>query len=459
VRARAAISLALIAAAGCSYASPNSAASESARTLSAVPAAHGPARPGPFTSGKISHIVIIVQENRSPDDLFAGLKGADTQSYGLDSGGKRIELAPIALTAPYDLDHEHRAYALESDNGAMNGFNLEHSSDCKDPKSCPKPDVAAYGYVPRKEVEPYFEMASQYAFADKMFATNQGPSFPAHQYLISGTSTVSASSTVRVSENPYTPKQTFTGGCDSPVGSLAINIDTNGQELQETYPCYDRETLMDLLAAKGLSWRYYEWKTGAGLWNAPDAIKHLQEGSQFSTEVVAPPSKVIADISNNDLASVVWVTPTAKASDHADITDGSGPSWVASVVNAVGESSYWNSTAIFVTWDDWDGWYDHVAPTVYNSYELGFRVPAIVISPYTPKGYVSHVQHEFASILKFAESTFGLPSLGTTDVRADNFSDCFNFKRAPRSFTPIQAPLGRDYFLKQGPGTQPPDND
>ena len=89
-----------------------------------------------------------------------------------------------------------------------------------------------------------------------------------------------------------------------------------------------------------------------------------QAGSQFSTDVVAPPSKVLTDISSGSLANVVWVTPTAKASDHANITNGTGPSWVASVVNGIGQSSYWDNTAIFLTWDDWGGWYDHVAPAV-----------------------------------------------------------------------------------------------
>lgn len=454
MRRLAALLLAAVAA-GCNAASP----------LAQNPRAFGdatratPVKPSTLTSGKIAHVVIIVQENRSPDNLFQGLKGADVLPYGTNSAGKRVTLQPVALTAPYDLDHEHRAYAVESDNGNMNAFNLEHMSYCIGKPGCLKDDVAAYGYVPRKEVQPYFEMARQYAFADRMFATNQGPSFPAHQYLISGTSTIAQSSTLRASENPVTPKQTYAGGCDSPAGTLEMLIDANGQEIQQDYPCYDRPTLMDLITAKGLSWRYYEWKTGAGLWNAPDAISHLQKSSQFSSEVVAPPSKVLTDIAGAQLPTVVWVTPTAKASDHANINDGSGPSWVASVVNAIGQSSYWNDTAIFVTWDDWGGWDDHVAPTVYNAYELGFRVPAIVISPYTKRGYVSHKQHEFGSILHFTEEAFGLGSLGTTDARADDFADCFDFNGAPRKFTPIQAPLGADYFIEAGAGTQPPDDD
>ena len=136
-----------------------------------------------------------------------------------------------------------------------------------------------------------------------------------------------------------------------------------------------------------------------------------------------------------------------------------GPSWVATVVNKIGLSQYWNSTAIFVVWDDWGGWYDPMPPPQYNSYELGFRVPLIVISPYAKRRYISTQQHEFGSILKFAEENLGLPSLGTTDVRADDLADCFNFNRARRKFVPISSPLHADYFLRQPASSVSPDDD
>jgi phospholipase C len=438
--------------AGCNSASP---ASPSAGGF-AAPATRVVVAPNSLTHGKISHVVIIVQENRSVDNLFSGLKGADTVKSGLNSAGKRITLQPVDLTARYDLEHSHLAYVTESDNGKLDAFNLVRVTGGKER---PPAGHAAYGYVPRTEVEPYFDMAEQYAFADHMFQTNQGPSFSAHQYIISGTSTISQGSSLRASENPFTPTQTYTGGCDSPKGSLVLLIDQNGQELEEMYPCFDRPTLMDLATTKGLTWRYYEAELGAGLWNAPDAIKHLAEGSQFSTDVVAPPLKVLIDIANGDLANVVWVTPTKADSDHAGSNKGTGPSWVASVVNAIGESKYWDSTAIIVTWDDWGGWYDHVPPPTYNSYELGFRVPAIVISAYAKKGYVSHRQYEFGSILKFAEKAFGLGSLGTTDVRAADLGECFNFRQKPRTFTPISAPLRAQYFLSEPADGASPDDD
>jgi phospholipase C len=313
--------------------------------------------------------------------------------------------------------------------------------------------------VPRKEVQPYFTMAEQYAFADRMFQTNSGPSFPAHQYILSGTSTISEGSSLRASENPITAKQNFTGGCDSPAGTLVTLIDAKGSESSEAYPCFDRPALTDLIDAKHLSWHYYQSGPGSGLWNGPDAIKHIHDSSQFATDVVYPPRQILKDISMGNLATVAWVTPTYAASDHAGNTNGTGPAWVASVVNRIGKSKYWNNTAIFIAWDDWGGWYDHVKPPQFNSYELGFRVPLIVISPYTPKGFMSHKQHEFGSILKFTEQALGLGSLGTTDVRADNLSDCFNFSQKPRPFQKIAAPLSESYFLNEPISTQPPDDD
>jgi phospholipase C len=410
------------------------------------------------TSSKIQHVVIIFQENRSINDLFNGLPGAGTVRVGKNSLGQSVTLQPRLLTAPYDISHKHSAFVTEYDGGKLDGFNLVYSV-CLKNKRCPPEDIRAYAYVPEKEVEPYFIMARRYAFARNMFQTNQGPSFPAHQYILSGTSTISNSSSLRAAENPLTTKKKLTGGCDSPKGSLVSLIDAKGRESRQIYPCFDRNSLIALIEAQSLTWRYYQAHLGPGLWEGPDAILPVYNSSEFSTDVVAPPSQVLTDVQNGNLANVAWVTPTAAASDHPGSTDGSGPSWVASIVNAIGKSQYWNDTAIFVAWDDWGGWYDPAPPQPYNSYELGFRVPLLVISAYAKPHYISTKQHEFGSILKFTENAFNLGSLGTTDVRSDDLSDCFDFSKPPRKFVPIPAPRGADYFLRQPASAQNPDDD
>jgi phospholipase C len=164
---------------------------------------------------------------------------------------------------------------------------------------------------------------------------------------------------------------------------------------------------------------------------------------------------------------VSWVIPAGQNSDHAGSTATTGgPSWVASIVNAVGASSYWADTAILITWDDWGGWYDHVAPPVINDgkswgsgYVYGFRVPLLVVSPYAKAGYVSHVTHDFGSILNFIEQTFALSSLGYADAHADDLSDCFDFSQTPIAFQTINAPVTADFFLNDKRPPTDPDDD
>jgi phospholipase C len=140
---------------------------------------------------------------------------------------------------------------------------------------------------------------------------------------------------------------------------------------------------------------------------------------------------------------------------------------VAQLVNAIGNSPYWSSTAIFITWDDWGGWYDHVAPPQMLrdcshwgcGYVYGFRVPLIVVSPYGKRAYISHRQHDFGSILRFTEEVFGLGSLGYADAYADDLADFFNFAQTPQPFIPIPAPLDTAHFLNDTRPPTPPDDD
>ncbi len=402
--------------------------------------------------------MVIVQENRTVDNLFNGLPGANTVQSGKNRDGQTIDLRPVSLTAPYDLSHGHTGWVADYDHGRMDGFNTEHEN-CSVKGRCPERDVAAYGFVPQSEIKPYWDLALAYTFADNMFQTNQGPSFPAHQYLISGTSTISNVSHLKASENPSDPRRTGgQGGCNSLPSATVVTIDPKGVEGRAVYPCFDRVSIMDLMNQRDVNWHYYQEYGGSGLWHAVDAIKTIQEGPSYEN-VRWPSSQVLRDIASDRLAQVTFVTPSAAESDHAGTNDGTGPSWVASIVNAIGKSSYWNSTAIIVTWDDWGGWYDHVPPQIYNSYELGFRVPMIVISPYAKRGYVSHTPYEFGSILKFIEETFDLRSLGTTDVRANDLSDCFDFGAKARVFRPIATKYSARYFEALPISYESPDDD
>ena len=177
-----------------------------------------------------------------------------------------------------------------------------------------------------------------------------------------------------------------------------------------------------------------------GIWSAYQAIEHICHGRDWNNDVMSPPSRFLADVSDGNLRAVTWVTPTYPNSDQAGNDSGTGPSWAASLVDAVGESKYWKSSAVFVFWDGYGGWYDGEPPRYLDTDGLGPRVPLMIISPYAKRSLVSHVHYETGSILRFVEDTFGLSPLGASDRRAIAPEDAFNFTQAARKFIPVRVP-------------------
>jgi len=412
----------------------------------------------PSASSDIQHVVIIVQENRTPDNLFHGLPNADIASTGVNSKGEVVTLTPAPLVNDYDLDHTHSSFVSMYDGGKMDGADKIPVYCNWYGSGCPAPN-AQFRYVNPSDVQPYFQLAEQYVFADRMFQTNQGPSFPAHQFLISGTSAPTADSEDYAAEEPKLSNGAWAGvtGCAGTPGQTVALIDPEGSESTSQFPCFEHAVLTDELDTKGITWKYYTPESWS-IWSAPNAINHVRNGTDWSNVVVGQ-SQVLSDIISGNLPQISWVVPTGQASDHAASNSGLGPSWAASIVNEIGASKYWSNTAIFITWDDWGGWYDHVAPPIYDQYEYGFRVPLIVVSPYAKPGYVSHVTHDFGSILRFIEDTFGLEPLGYADSRADDLYDCFDFSQAPLVFKAIPASHDANFFLNDHSIPEPPDND
>jgi phospholipase C len=410
----------------------------------------------------VLNVVVIFQENRTPDNLFGSnpyfSPGVDIATSGTNSQGQQIPLTPVPLANKYDLSHQHSAFVAMYDNGNMDGADKIPVTCGKGAQGCPPPNPQ-FKYVDNStgNLNPYFDLAQQYTFGDRMFQTNQGPSMPAHQFIISGTSAPTADSDLFAAENPAgVVNASNNTGCTAPAGEFVRMIDPSGSESQKMYPCFEHQTIADLLDNQGISWRYYAPSAGS-IWTGPNAIQHLRNGPDWDNNVVLKPAQVLTDIANGQLANVSWVIPTGQESDHPGGSS-LGPSWVASVVNAIGQSQYWDNTVIFITWDDWGGWYDHVAPTVINSYEYGFRVPLIVVAPFARQGYVSHVTHDFGSILKFIEEVYHLPSLGYADAMADDLSDCFDFHRHNR-FQKIRAPHDAKFFLNDKTPPEDPDTD
>jgi phospholipase C len=448
------------------------------------------------------HIIVVVQENRTPDNLFQGLCATENAcavppgpgqydiqtSAWLDktSTSGTTDPTPVPFGIGYDLGHKHKSFLNMCDlngNGACAMDDAALVTCSAKSQACPA--KAAFGYVDNSQgaVQPYLDLVQAYGWGNYMSQTNQGPSFPAHQFLFGATSAPSADDDhagTFAAEN--TGQGDFSNAGCAAIGSTVPLINADGVEFTRVAPCFEHQTLTDLLEAQGVSWRYYG--VGAkGIWMAPNAIAHICNvhgkkctGGEWTSHIDLTPANVLSDISSScNLRGVSWVIPTGSNSDHAGTLDNSGgPSWVAQVVNAVGTStctnpdgsSYWNSTAIVITWDDWGGWYDHEAPTIQaypqGGYQMGFRVPLIVVSPLTPAGFISNSPEDFGSVLRFVEQNFGISegALTFADARGSgDLTEFFTTGHGARSFKPIRAPLSRTYFLNEKPSDEPVDTD
>ncbi|MBV9333915.1 MAG: hypothetical protein JO146_07890, partial [Candidatus Eremiobacteraeota bacterium] len=255
-------------------------------------------------------------------------------------------------------------------------------------------------------------------------------------------------------------------GCDAPKGTHTslITRDNVFQAGKGPFPCVNYPTLRNRLDDNGVSWRYYVpamcCKIYGKLLSAFDAIKAVRNGPEWTDgHIASPQTNIFNDITNGTLPDVSWVIPDENDSDHPGTSSDTGPSWVASVVNAVGESSYWKSSAIIIVWDDWGGLYDNLAPPQLGYGGLGFRVPALVISPYARPGYISTTQYEFGSILKYIEKNWALAPLNRSDSRAASIADCFDYSQTPIKFKKIQSKYPRSLFTLRAPSNLPPDTD
>ena len=484
-----------------------------------------------YGSTPIKHVIVIFQENRTPDNLFQGLCTAnggvpgcstaletkyDIASTYVNAEGQTVPLTPVGLATNFDLDHSHAGPKL---NGTISGWDFQFKNQGITGKpgvivpalcganifgcTVPANDFSQFMYVYNTQVtntdgsrdgllDPYITMATTYGWANKMYQTNQGPSYPAHQFIFGATSAPTAVDDmlgIFVAENG--PGTSYGCGAGESIqlirpngsGEPPFGTETAGDR---TVECFDRNALDYLfgLATPKITWTYYA-EGQSSLWVAPNSLANIcmplngvctgpdwTKGASNGFIDTKPPN-VLNDIANCALPQVSWITPAGQYSDHP-INSGQGPSWVAAIVNAIGnnttcddDTGYWKDTVIFITWDDWGGWYDHVAPVFQaganqRDYQLGFRVPLLVVSAYSTKpGYISNSKCDFGSIVKGIEGIFGLGSLGFADARATNdLHQFFDFHRPATVYKTIPAPLGANFFTTTAAvEVEPPDTD
>jgi phospholipase C len=379
-------------------------------------------------SSPIQHVVIIMQENRSVDNLFNGFPGAQTVKVGKHLG-KPVLLMKVPLATTYDPGHGLYAFNRDYRDGRLDGFKTGTAND--------------YAYVDPNDIKEYWDLAKQYAFSDNTFASNIDASFVAHQFLVAAQAGFSVDF----------PSAT----CVDPTNT--VGTITSERTLGPPHEaCFDYQALPDEIAAAGLTWRYYAAKLDflhRPIWVPTEYIKHLYG----SPNVIFPETNVLTDIAKGQLANVTWITPSLPNSDHSGKRPSTGgPGWVASIVNAIGASPMWSSTVIFISWDEWGGWYDHVVPPYKDVNGLGFRVPMIVVSPFAKRNYITHAQYETTSMLRFVENNFGLPALTAADLRAaDPRNDVLDLGRTS-GLVPFRPITVRHKFAWAWMGASPDDD-
>ncbi len=376
--------------------------------------------PSQGTPDVIEHIVFMIKENRTFDNYFGTFPGTDGATTGTLSNGQVIKLGHTPDRTPRDLCHEWNCALQGINGGQMNGFNLING--CNEDG-----DYLCYTQLQEQDIPNYFAYARNFVLADRMFSSLSGPSFPNHLY------TVGAQSTGAIS-NPVLADKTLSNiwGCDADDGTTTKVMDSSGNVSTQP-PCFDFQTLADSLQNAGIAWKYYAPGQGQSgyIWSAFDAIKHIRYSSLWTDHVV-PDTQFVNDAKRGNLPAVSWVVTSVGKSDHPPASSCVGENWTVAQLNSVMQGPDWGSTAVFLTWDDFGGFYDHVAPAKLDQFGLGPRVPLIIISPFAKKGYISHTAYEFSSFLKFVETRYGLHTLTDRDALANDMTDSFDFRQQPQ---------------------------
>jgi acid phosphatase len=409
----------------------------------------------------INHIVVIMQENRSFDNYFGTYPGAS----GIPRG-TCMPLSPdhpnVGCVKPFlstnvisgDLPHGYQSSVIAHDNGKMDGFMVAENEDRK-----------TMSYYDNKTIPYYWDLARHYVLADNFYSSVLSYSLPNHWFALAGQAPATSmfyfmhrpphNNILNQAENASIiagggGNQNATMGNNTVAANFGVNPNPTSTNLRdEVARVYLEEsnltkTVADLFMnnTHNITWKYYDHLVRAGnykaavssgrafeFWN-PFSAKGSTYTAAYSPHF-ANRAQIFTDLKNGNFPQVSWVMPSFPISEHPPANITSGMNWVKHVINAIMNSPYWNSTAIILTWDDYGGFYDHVAPPQIDKYGLGFRMPTIIISPYSKPGYIDHTQYQFESMLKFIEWRFNLQPLTGRDLHANNLLNAFDFNQKP----------------------------
>jgi len=370
---------------------------------------------------KIKHVIWIIQENHSFDSYFGTFPGADgfppSTCIPVLPGSRRC-VKPFHMPKGepiYDLHHgwgnEHAAY----NNGRMDGFVWAEGSPF------------TMGYLDDRDIPNYWAYARHYTLCDRFFSSEMSESLTNHLYSVAAQS----------------------GGLIGGLGSIKQIEEVLGERGGFSFA-----SIVNSFSRGHVSWKYYVetrpmtadrnsygvipslWfgePKAFSLWNPLAGFKAIREDPNRMKNLVDL-KEYFQDLRSGTLPEVSWIVPIFEDSEHPPETlapVARGMWYVTNIINALMESPYWKDSVVFLTWDDYGGFYDHVPPPIVDAFGYGPRVPTLIISPYAKADYVSHFTYDFTSMLRFIEDRWDLPPLTQRDAHADDMKDCFDFKQTP----------------------------
>jgi phospholipase C len=386
-------------------------------TFSATPAAEIETR------WPIKHVIYLMLENRSFDNLFGRFPGARGTTTGIRYGND-VPLIRCPEWLPGDLPHDRAAWDLCYNDGAMDGFAIG-----------PYGIYYAYSQFHRDDVPNYYGWAEDFVLNDHTFASVAGPSYPNHLFLIAGQAGGARDNPENILTKHLNDGRVFKSwGCDAYGEDVYVVVEDDDGTRSKHSTCFTFQTVGEQLSERDIDWAFYSadpYQAGY-IWQAYSAIEDVYTNEELWDEHIWPVDDLIRDAEAGTLPPVTWITPRFQLSDHPPFSTKHAHNWVTDIVNAVMRGPLWNDVAMFITWDEWGGLYDHVRPPTIDHVDLGFRVPMMVISPYAKRGYVDDAMGDFSSPLRFISDNWGLPYLTSRIEGSHTFEHVFDFDRNPR---------------------------
>ena len=405
------------------------------------------------TRWPIKRVIYLMLENRSFNNLFGRFPGVRGATVGaLDGKEKPLIRCPEWL--PGDLPHDLAAYRLSVNQGAMDGFGTGIYGE-----------TYAYTIFDEDQIPNYWEWAREYSLSENFFASAGGPSYPNHFFFIAGSSGGASDNPENIRVRIEDGKSFKSWGCDAIGEDAFVFVTDEAGNLTKHNTCFEFPTVGEQLTDAGVDWAYYSAVPGQPgyFWNAYNGIANVFHTDLWH-EHVRSVDGILDDIQANALPAVTWVTPRFQLSDHPPFSTGHAHNWVTKIVNEVMRSDMWEHTAIFLTWDEWGGFYDPIVPPAVDHIGLGIRVPLLTISPYTRRGVIDDELGEFSTPLRFISDNWGLDPLTDRIRNTHNLEHVFDFagkprapkitrERAPTFGTPWDFPA--DTYTGWEPGTVP----